>query len=379
LAGDVIGSSETAGCGGARDGAAGEHGLVFANGLLTAGSPGPDAGAEDDTPPIRDNIVMNPLPTYAQTIRAAHRRIAPFVHRTPVLTSERLDALVGARLFFKCEPFQKVGAFKARGAFNAVMSLSEAQATAGVVTHSSGNHGAALALAARTRGIAAHIVMPSTAAESKKAAVAAYGAQITYCEPTLAAREATAAAIEARTGAYFVHPYDNDAVIAGQATAAVELIEEVAGLEVVICPVGGGGLLAGTALASRWLEPAAQVFAAEPAGADDAWRSFTSRTLTPLTSPRSIADGLLATLGQRNFAIMLDDVDGVFTASEGAIVEAMRLIWQSMKVVVEPSAAVPLAAMLEQVQPFVGRRVGVILTGGNVDLDRLPWMNALDR
>jgi threonine dehydratase len=316
---------------------------------------------------------MTTLQEHAATIRAAHLRIAPFVHRTPVLTSSRIDAIAGAQLFFKCENLQKVGAFKARGAFNAVLSLSEAEAAAGVVTHSSGNHAAALALAARTRGVPAHIVMPSNAPQPKKDAVAGYGAQITFCEPTLQARESTAAEIMARTGAQFVHPYDNDAVIAGQATAAVELIEDIPGLAVVMCPVGGGGLMAGTALATAWLQPAARMVAAEPAGADDAWRSFHSRVLTPQTGPKTIADGLLTSLGQRNFAIMLEHVDAVITASEEGIVEAMRLIWQSMKIIVEPSAAVPLAALLEQGSAMAGQRIGVILTGGNVDLDRLPW------
>jgi len=317
---------------------------------------------------------LSESPIQAVVIRAAHQRIAPFIHRTPVLTSSRIDAIVGARLFFKCENFQKVGAFKARGAFNAVLSLGDAEAAARVVTHYSGNHAAALALAARSRKIAAHIVMPSNAPQTKKDAVAGYGGLITFCEPTLAAREAAAAEIIARTGACFVHPYDNDAVIAGQATAAVELIEAVRGLEAVVCPVGGGGLMAGTALATRWLEPGAQVIAAEPAGADDAWRSFNSRVLTPQTGARTIADGLLTSLGQRNFAIMMQAVDAVITASEPAIVEAMRLIWQALKIIVEPSAAVSLAALLEQRPPIDAQRIGVILTGGNVDLDRLPWV-----
>jgi len=307
-------------------------------------------------------------------IRAAHRRIAPFIHRTPVLTSARIDAIVGAQLFFKCENFQKVGAFKARGAFNAVLSLSDAEAAAGVTTHSSGNHAAAVALAACSRGIAAHIVMPSNSSQAKKDAVAAYGGLISFCEPTLEAREAVSAEVIARTGAYFLHPYDNDAVIAGQATAAVELIEDVKGLDAIICPVGGGGLLAGTALATRWLEPDARVVAAEPVGADDAWRSFNARAFLPQTGARTIADGLLTSLGQRNFAIMLEAVDAVITTSEAAIIEAMRVIWQSLKIVVEPSAAVSLAALMEQTSPIAVQRIGVILTGGNVDLDRLPWM-----
>ncbi|HEY5007887.1 MAG TPA: pyridoxal-phosphate dependent enzyme [Caulobacteraceae bacterium] len=310
----------------------------------------------------------------AETIAAAHARIAPFVHRTPVLTSRRIDAIVGASVWFKGENFQKVGAFKARGAFNAVLSLSDAEAGAGVVTHSSGNHAAALALAAATRGIPAYIVMPRTASEIKKAAVAGYGAEITFCEPTLAAREAAAAEIQARIGARMVPPYDDDAVIAGQSTAAVELIQEVPGLEIVTCPVGGGGLMAGAALATRWLEPEARVIAAEPTGADDAWRSFTSGVRVKQTDPETIADGLLTSLGERNFAVMMACVDDVLTVTDPGIIEAMRLIWTSMKIIVEPSAAVPLAAMLEHPDVFAGRRVGMILSGGNVDLDRLPWV-----
>jgi threonine dehydratase len=316
---------------------------------------------------------MSDLSAHAAAIRAAHRRIAPFIHRTPVLTCGRLDALTGANLFFKCENLQKAGAFKARGAFNAVMSLSDDEAAAGVVTHSSGNHAAALALAARTRGIAAHIVMPEGAPAAKRAAVAGYGGLITDCAPTLAAREAAAAALTARSGARFIHPYDNDAVIAGQATAAVELIEQVPGLDVLTCPVGGGGLLAGTALAARWLQPAAQVVAAEPAGADDAARGFAAGALQPQTGPETIADGLRAAMAPRTFALMLAHVDAVLTASDAAIIQAMRLIWQAMKIIVEPSAATPLAAILERRPPIAGLRVGVILTGGNVDLDQLPW------
>ena len=316
---------------------------------------------------------MSDLSTWPAAIRAAHRRIAPHIHRTPVLTSSRIDALVGAELWFKCENFQKVGAFKARGAFNAVLSLSEAAASAGVVTHSSGNHAAALALAARTRGITAHIVMPQTASAAKKAAVAAYGGQITYCAPTLEAREATAAAIALETGAVMIHPYDNDAVIAGQATAAVELIETVKGLDVVACPVGGGGLASGTGLATRWLEPAARMVGTEPAGADDAWRSLQAGALTAAARIDTIADGLRAMIAPRTFALIQACVDEVLTVSDAAIVEAMRLIWTSLKIIVEPSAAVPLAALIEHRAEIAGRRVGVILTGGNVDLDQLPW------
>lgn len=316
---------------------------------------------------------MTELLDWAATIRTAHRRIAPFVHRTSVMTSARIDQLAGAHLYFKCENFQRGGAFKARGAFNAVLSLDEEDAAAGVVTHSSGNHAAALALAARTRGIVAHIVMPSTSSEAKKAAVAAYGGQISYCEPTQAAREAMAAEIAGRTGAVMIHPYDNDAVIAGQATAAVELIEQSPGLDVLACPVGGGGLLSGTALAARWLQPGAQVIAGEPAGANDAWRSLQAGAITPAERIDTIADGLRALIAPRTFALISRHVDEIVTVPDEAIIGAMKLIWTAMKIIVEPSSAVPLAALLQARQAIAGRRVGVILTGGNVDLDALPW------
>ena len=317
---------------------------------------------------------MSGLEVQLAAIRAAQARIAPHVHRTPVLTSSRLDALAGASLFFKCENFQKVGAFKARGAFNAVLSLSDDEAARGVATHSSGNHAAALSLAARTRGIPAYIVMPTNAALAKQEAVLAYGGQVTLCEPTLPAREATAAEIVARTGAVMIHPYDNEAVIAGQGTVALELVDQIADLDMITCPVGGGGLMSGTALVVKGLGLQAMVIAAEPAGADDAWRSLDAGELILQTDPRTIADGLLASLSPRTFGVMMDHVGGVITASEEAIVEAMRLIWRTMKIVVEPSAAVPLAALLENRSDLPFQRIGVILTGGNVDLDRLPWM-----
>jgi threonine dehydratase len=313
--------------------------------------------------------------TAADAIADARTRIASFVHVTPVMTSRRLNAITGAELHFKCENFQRAGAFKARGAFNAVMSLSDAEAACGVYTHSSGNHGAALALAARARGIPCHVVMPSNAAAVKQAAVAAYGAEIHLCEPTLAAREETAQRVGAETGARLIHPYDDDAVIAGQGTAAAELIEAVAGLEILIAPIGGGGLISGTALAAaRARGPKIRVIGAEPAGADDAARSFAAGKLIPLTTAATIADGLRASLSRRTFDVISRQVAQVQTASEDAIVEAMRLIWTSMKIVVEPSAAVPLAAILEHRDAFAGHRVGVIVTGGNVDLDALPWM-----
>ncbi|HTT03462.1 MAG TPA: pyridoxal-phosphate dependent enzyme [Steroidobacteraceae bacterium] len=306
-------------------------------------------------------------------IRAAHARIAPFVHRTPILTSSSLDALLGARLFFKCENFQKVGAFKARGAHNAVMSLDEAQARRGVVTHSSGNHGAAVALAARNRGIAAFVVMPETAAAVKKAAVARYGAQVTLCAATLAARESTAQRIMNATGAHFVHPYNDVRVMAGQGTTALELLEDQPDLDVIVCPVGGGGHLGGVAVAAKALSGRIRVVGAEPALADDARRSLRSGTIVAAGDPPTICDGLRSSLGDRSFALIRAHVDDIVTAREETIITAMRLVWEILKILIEPSAAVAVAVLLERALPISAQRVGVILSGGNVDLDRLPW------
>jgi threonine dehydratase len=290
-----------------------------------------------------------------------------------VLTCEALDAMVGARLFFKCENFQKVGAFKFRGATNAVFSLSDAEASKGVATHSSGNHAAALALAARLRGIPAHVVMPSTSRAVKQAAVAGYGARIVLCEPTLAARESTLETVVAATGAAVVHPYDDPRVIAGQGTAALELLADTPHLDVVMAPVGGGGLLSGTAIVVRSLAPEARVVAAEPAAADDAFRSLELGRIVPSVDPRTIADGLLTSLGALTFAIILEHAAGIVTVSEAAIVAAMRHLWERMKILVEPSSAVPLGALIEGKLEVAGLRVGIILSGGNVDLDHLPW------
>jgi len=306
-------------------------------------------------------------------IREAHERIRPFVHRTPVLTSSALDTLTGARLYFKCENLQKAGAFKARGAHNAVFALSEEEARRGVVTHSSGNHGAAVALAARSRGIPAFVVMPSTAAEVKKRAVARYGAQVTLCEPTLESREGTAARITTETGAHFVHPYNDLRVIAGQGTSALELLEDVPELEAILCPVGGGGQLSGIAIAAKGIAPAIRVIGAEPAAADDAARSFRAGRIIPAGNPHTIADGLRSSLGDLTFPLIRAHVDDIAIASEAAIIGAMRLVWEIMKIVIEPSAAVPVAVLLDRVLPLTDRRVGVILSGGNVDLDRLPF------
>lgn len=312
------------------------------------------------------------MPTLAD-IRAAAERIRPYAHRTPVVTCTSLDQRLGAQLFLKCENLQKVGAFKFRGACNAVFSLSEAEAARGVATHSSGNHAQALALAARLRGIPAYIVMPSNAPAVKKAAVAGYGGQITYCEPTLAAREATVEQLVAATGATVIHPYNNRAVITGQGTATLELLAEVPDLDVILAPVGGGGLLSGTAIAATELSPRIRVIAVEPAGADDAFRSLAAGTIQPSVSPKTIADGLLTALGDLTFPIIQQRVERIVTVSETAIIEAMKFVWERTKLIVEPSAVVPIAALWEQKIELTGQRIGVILSGGNVDLDRLPW------
>ncbi len=306
-------------------------------------------------------------------IRAAAERIAPYIHRTPVMTSEAVDALCGASVFFKCENLQKAGAFKIRGATNAVLSLPHESAARGVATHSSGNHGAALALAARRRGIPAYVVMPRTAPAIKRAAVAGYGAEILSCEPTMAAREAELTAAVERTGATFVPPYNDYAVMAGQGTAALELCEQVPDLDAVVTPVGGGGLLAGTAIAVAGVAPAAAVYGAEPEGADDAWRSLRAGSIQPMAHPDTIADGLRSTLGTLTFPVMQARVRDVVTVSDEATIAAMRHVWERMKIIIEPSAAVAVAAVMKG-DAFRGRRVGVILSGGNVDLDRLPWM-----
>lgn len=311
-------------------------------------------------------------PAFAD-IQAAAERIRPYVHRTPVLTCQSLDARVGARVFLKCENLQKVGAFKFRGACSAVFSLSEAQATRGVATHSSGNHAQALALAARLRGIPAYIVMPANAPAVKQAAVAGYGGIITLCEPTQAAREATLAQVVAETGAEVVHPYNDERVIAGQGTAALELLADAPDLDVIIAPVGGGGLLSGVALATKALSPHVRVIAGEPAGADDAFRSLAAGQIVPSVAPQTIADGLLTSLGSLTFPIIREHVDQIVTVSEAAIIAAMRFLWERAKLVVEPSGAVSVAVLWEGKIDLRRLRVGVILSGGNVDLTHLPW------
>jgi len=315
-----------------------------------------------DAPPTLDDI------------RAAARRIAPYAHRTPVMTCESLDRQTGCRVFLKCENLQKVGAFKFRGACNAVFSLSDAEAARGVVCHSSGNHAQALALAARLRDITAHIVMPRTAPEVKKAAVAGYGGRITLCEPTLAARETTQARVIAETGAVEVHPYNNHRIIAGQGTAALELLTDVPDLDVILTPVGGGGLLSGTAIAATELRPGMRVIAGEPEMADDAARSLAAGRILPSENPKTIADGLLTSLGSLTFPIIRERVERIVTVSEAAIIAAMRFVWERAKIVIEPSAAVPVAVLWERKVDLSGLRVGIVLSGGNVALDAPPWI-----
>jgi threonine dehydratase len=314
----------------------------------------------------------NHIPAFDE-ISAAHNRIRNLVHRTPVFSSVSVNKILGAELFFKCENLQKVGAFKFRGASNSVFSLDEETAAKGVATHSSGNHAAALALAAKMRGIAAHIVMPKTAPEIKKLAVAGYGAKITYCEPTLQAREDNLLKVVERTGATIIHPYNYAPVICGQGTAAIEFLEEIPDLDIIMTPVGGGGLLSGTSISAKAIRPGIRVIAGEPKNADDAWRSFKSGVLHPSVNPNTIADGLLTSLGDLTFRIILQNVDDIITVTEEDIVKAMRLIWERMKIIIEPSAAVPVAALLENPELFKGAKVGIILSGGNVDLTKLPF------
>ncbi|EMS34933.1 Threonine dehydratase, catabolic [Mariniradius saccharolyticus AK6] len=308
-----------------------------------------------------------------EDIRNAHLRIQPFIHRTPILTSTAIDEMAGCRIFFKCENFQKVGAFKARGAANAVAKLTEEQKKNGVATHSSGNHAAALARAASVAGIKSYIVMPSNAPEIKKKAVKGYGGEIIECEPNLQARETTLRAVVDRTGATSIPPYDFYDVIEGQATCALEMWDEHIPFDVIMAPVGGGGLLAGTALTTKYISPSTLVIAGEPAGADDAFRSFHAKKLIPMEGPKTIADGLLTSLGKLNFAIIMQYVDDILTADDTEIIEAMRLVYERMKIVIEPSCAVPLAALLKNKERFRGKKVGIILSGGNVDLGKLPF------
>jgi threonine dehydratase len=313
------------------------------------------------------------------TVRAAHERIRPYIHRTSVLTNSWLNDACRASLFFKCENFQKVGAFKARGATNAVFTLDDETARRGVATHSSGNHGAAVARAARLRGIAAHIVMPSNSAKVKIRAVEGYGAQVVFCEPTEESREMKCAEVINKTGATLIHSFENEHVVTGQATAALELLEDIPDLDVITCPVGGGGLLSGTAIAAKSMRPQIKVIAVEPQNADDAAQSFRAGRRLVTEKKFTIADGLRTNIGEPNFAIVQQYVDDIVTVSEEAIVLAMRTIWETMKIVIEPSAAVPYAAIAERISDVERKRVGIILTGGNIDLDALPWSSSRDR
>jgi threonine dehydratase len=312
------------------------------------------------------------IPTL-EDMRTARARITPHIHVTPVLTSRMLDELSGAELFFKCENFQKAGAFKARGASNAVFGLSDEQAARGVATHSSGNHGTCLSYAAKQRGIPCTVVMPRTAPQAKKDAVMGYGGRVVECEPSTSSREAVFAEVVAETGAEFVHPYNDHRVIAGQATCSAELIEQVEGLDAVVAPIGGGGMVSGTCLTLSGLAPQMKIYAAEPEQADDAFRSFKAGHIIADDAPNTVADGLKVPLKELTWHFVQKQVTDILTASEEEIVEAMKLIWKRLKIVMEPSSAVPLATILKNPQIFAGKRVGVIVTGGNVDLDKLPW------
>jgi threonine dehydratase len=315
------------------------------------------------------------IPTYDDVL-AAHERVKPHIHRTPVLTSSYLDGLAGAELFFKCENFQKAGAFKVRGACNAVFGLSDAKAERGVATHSSGNHALSLSYAAGRRGIPCYVVMPRTAPQAKKDAVQGYGGVVTECEPSTSSREEYFARVQAETGAEFVHPYNDERVIAGQGTCSKEMIEDLGELDAVIAPIGGGGMISGTCLTLSRIAPGMKIYAAEPEQADDAARSFRAGHIIADDAPETVADGLKVPLKDLTWHFVSRHVTDILTASEGEIVDAMKLIWKRMKVVMEPSSAVPLATILKNRDVFAGKRVGVIITGGNVDLDRLPWIKS---
>ncbi len=313
------------------------------------------------------------IPTYDDVL-AAHARIMPHVHKTPVLTSTFFNDLTGAELFFKCENFQKAGVFKARGASNAVFGLDDAQAARGVATHSSGNHGLSLSYAAGRRGIRAQVVMPRTAPEAKKAAVRGYGGEVVECEPSTTSREAVFAEVVAKSGADFIHPYNDPRVIAGQATCSRELIEQTGGLDAVVAPIGGGGMISGTCLTLSNIAPDTQIFAAEPKQADDAYRSFKAGHIIADDAPVTVADGLKVPLKDLTWHFVSNHVTDILLAEEQEIIDAMYLIWQRLKIVAEPSSAVPLATILKNKDVFAGKRVGIIITGGNVDLGSLPWM-----
>ena len=323
---------------------------------------------------MKDLQVMG-LPTF-EDVLAAHERIKPHINRTPVLRSEYLDTLTGAELHFKCENFQEPGAFKVRGASNAVFGLDDAQAAKGVATHSSGNHALCLSYAAGRRGIPCNVVMPRTAPQAKKDAVRRYGGVITECEPSTTSREAVFAQVQSATGGEFVHPYNDPRVIAGQATCSLELLEQVDGLDAVIAPIGGGGMVSGTCLTVSSTAPDVAIYAAEPEQADDAYRSFKAGHIIADDAPVTIADGLKVPLKENTWHFVSNHVTDILTASEDEIIEAMKITWKYLRIVMEPSCAVPLATILKNPDVFAGKRVGVIVTGGNVDLDTLPWITS---
>ncbi|MEP2773121.1 MAG: threonine/serine dehydratase [Fulvivirga sp.] len=313
------------------------------------------------------------IPTL-QDFKAAHERIKPYIHNTPVLSSQQLNTLTGCEVYFKCENLQKVGAFKARGGFNALLSLSEDERKKGVTAHSSGNHAQAVALAAKTLGVKAYIVMPSTAPKVKKDAVIGYGAEVIECEPTLEARESTVDQIINEKGAVLIHPFNDYNIIAGQGTAAIELLESQPDLDYIFTPIGGGGLVSGSALVAKYLSPNTKVIGAEPEEADDAFRSFKAGKILPHeTPPKTIADGLLTTLSDKTFEIIMQEVEDVLVVNEEEIVAAMQLMWERMKIVTEPSGAVPFASLIRNKERFQGKRIGIIISGGNVDLGKLPF------
>ena len=327
---------------------------------------------KDDRLPMNSQATLN-IPSVSD-LAEAHDRIRPHIHRTPVFTSNFFDEASDARVFFKCENLQRIGAFKIRGACNAILSMSDAELNRGVAAHSSGNHAQAVALAARIRGVSATIVMPSNSAKVKLAAVRDYGAQIVLCEPTAEAREAETARVVAETGAALIHPFNDARIICGQGTAARELLQDVPDINLLLAPVGGGGLLSGTILAAQERDRSPDIIGTEPIEADDAFRSFESGKLQPATDPETIADGLRTALGTLTFAMIRSGAKAIVTVDEQEIVDAMRALWMRMKLVIEPSAAVPVAAILQRRQEFSGKRIGVILSGGNVDLDALPWL-----
>lgn len=313
------------------------------------------------------------IPTF-EDVKVAHERIAPYIHKTPVLTSSYFNDLTGAELFFKCENFQKAGAFKVRGASNAVFGLDEEKAEIGVATHSSGNHALSLSYAAGRRGIPVTVVMPHTAPQAKKDAVIGYGGQIVECEPSTSSREAVFAEVVAKTGQDFVHPYNDPRVIAGQGTCSRELVEQVSDLDAVVAPIGGGGMVSGTCLTLSNIAPEMEIYAAEPKNADDAYRSFKAGHIIADDAPETVADGLKVPLKDLTWHFVSNHVTDILTATEEEIIDAMKLTWKRMKIVMEASSAVPLATILKNKEHFAGKRVGVIITGGNVDLDKLPWM-----